>query len=197
MRNKPTMLPFMLQRLRRLTPIVSTAVFAACMGLAPGARADVIYNYVFSPGAGYAGNGDSASLSGTFSWDATTGSVVASDIGLSGTDATGTTPGSVSCSNCTTGIYDTSGGHYFAINLGPQALYTIYANSLSLGHDDPLALSVGANGAEYQGGFQFTSVTGSVNIVPEPSTWAMMLIGFAGLGFAGYRTSRKSAAIAA
>jgi hypothetical protein len=23
--------------------------------------------------------------------------------------------------------------------------------------------------------------------VPEPSTWAMMLIGFAGLGFAGYR----------
>jgi hypothetical protein len=33
--------------------------------------------------------------------------------------------------------------------------------------------------------------------VPEPSTWAMMLIGFAGLGYAGYRTSRKSAALAA
>ena len=28
--------------------------------------------------------------------------------------------------------------------------------------------------------------------VPEPSTWAMMLIGFAGLGFAAYRRSRKS-----
>jgi hypothetical protein len=27
--------------------------------------------------------------------------------------------------------------------------------------------------------------------VPEPSTWAMVLIGFAGLGFAGYRASRK------
>ncbi len=25
---------------------------------------------------------------------------------------------------------------------------------------------------------------------PEPSTWAMMLIGFAGLGFAGQRTRR-------
>jgi hypothetical protein len=30
--------------------------------------------------------------------------------------------------------------------------------------------------------------------VPEPSTWAMMLLGFAGLGFAGYRTSRRTAA---
>ena len=30
--------------------------------------------------------------------------------------------------------------------------------------------------------------------VPEPATWAMMLIGFAGLGVAGYRGSRRSAA---
>jgi hypothetical protein len=29
--------------------------------------------------------------------------------------------------------------------------------------------------------------------VPEPSTWAMMLLGFAGLGFAGYRTARRGA----
>jgi hypothetical protein len=33
--------------------------------------------------------------------------------------------------------------------------------------------------------------------VPEPSTWAMMILGFAGLAFADYRTSRKAAAIAA
>ncbi len=31
----------------------------------------------------------------------------------------------------------------------------------------------------------------------EPSTWAMMILGFAGLGFAGYRKSRKAAALAA
>jgi PEP-CTERM motif len=37
----------------------------------------------------------------------------------------------------------------------------------------------------------------SSSAVPEPSTWAMMLVGFAGLGFAGYRTSRKTAAFAA
>jgi hypothetical protein len=33
--------------------------------------------------------------------------------------------------------------------------------------------------------------------VPEPSTWAMMLAGFAGLGFLGRRGSRKTAALAA
>jgi hypothetical protein len=30
--------------------------------------------------------------------------------------------------------------------------------------------------------------------VPEPSTWAMLLIGFAGIGFAGYRNSRRATA---
>jgi unsaturated chondroitin disaccharide hydrolase len=30
--------------------------------------------------------------------------------------------------------------------------------------------------------------------VPEPSTWAMMLLGFAGLGFAGYRRARAGRA---
>jgi PEP-CTERM motif len=37
----------------------------------------------------------------------------------------------------------------------------------------------------------------SIATVPEPSTWAMMLLGFAGLGFAGYRASRKGASVAA
>jgi hypothetical protein len=34
-------------------------------------------------------------------------------------------------------------------------------------------------------------------VIPEPATWVMLLAGFAGLGFAGYRASRKSDAIAA
>jgi hypothetical protein len=32
----------------------------------------------------------------------------------------------------------------------------------------------------------------SVSAVPEPSTWAMMILGFAGIGFMTYRRSRKS-----
>ena len=39
------------------------------------------------------------------------------------------------------------------------------------------------------------SLSGSV--VPEPSTWVMMLLGFAGLGFAGWRGRRKTAGAAA
>ena len=43
----------------------------------------------------------------------------------------------------------------------------------------------------------FTLDIGVTPAVPEPSTWAMMLFGFAGLGYAGHRASRKSAALAA
>jgi hypothetical protein len=37
----------------------------------------------------------------------------------------------------------------------------------------------------------------SVSAVPEPSTWAMMLLGFAGLGFMAYRRKSKPALLAA
>lgn len=33
--------------------------------------------------------------------------------------------------------------------------------------------------------------------IPEPGTWAMMMLGFAALGFVGFRAARKSAALAA
>ena len=51
---------------------------------------------------------------------------------------------------------------------------------------------VWADGAE-----DYTSARGLSLAAPEPSTWAMMVIGFAGLGFAGYRKSRKAVAVAA
>jgi hypothetical protein len=36
----------------------------------------------------------------------------------------------------------------------------------------------------------------AVQAVPEPSTWAMMILGFAGVGFLAYRRGRKQAAAA-
>ena len=53
-------------------------------------------------------------------------------------------------------------------------------------------------------GFDITgfSANGAVGLsestaVPEPSTWALMALGFAGLGFVGYRKAQKKAAVAA
>ena len=54
----------------------------------------------------------------------------------------------------------------------------------------------------------FLGVTGSIDVaqsfasidvttpIPEPSTWAMMLLGFAGLGYAAYRKGRPTVSIA-
>jgi hypothetical protein len=43
----------------------------------------------------------------------------------------------------------------------------------------------------------FIATTGSVeaiaNAVPEPSTWAMLMLGFAGIGFTAYRRTNKMA----
>jgi PEP-CTERM motif len=41
------------------------------------------------------------------------------------------------------------------------------------------------------GGDETVAVDVTTSSIPEPSSWAMMLIGFAGLGFAGYRAKRK------
>ena len=45
---------------------------------------------------------------------------------------------------------------------------------------------LGPNGTGQAGG------VGVVTSVPEPSTWAMLLIGFAGLGYAAFRRREKS-----
>ena len=48
-------------------------------------------------------------------------------------------------------------------------------------------------------GVQFTLVfsNGLLPAIPEPSTWAMLLIGFAGIGFVAYRRKAKLALMAA
>jgi hypothetical protein len=51
-------------------------------------------------------------------------------------------------------------------------------------------LSVRVSAGETQGAF----ATFRLVAVPEPSTRALMLLGFAVLGFVGYNVSRKSAA---
>jgi hypothetical protein len=42
----------------------------------------------------------------------------------------------------------------------------------------------------------FITASAQTAAIPEPSTWAMMLLGFAGLGYAGFRRTRKSPRLA-
>jgi hypothetical protein len=66
-------------------------------------------------------------------------------------------------------------------------------------------LSVGTHVLHFQGEGESVAggpisldVTDTLNVVvPESSTWAMMLVGFAGLGYLSYRASRKTATTAA
>jgi PEP-CTERM motif len=63
-------------------------------------------------------------------------------------------------------------------------------------YSGPVDLTFGYNlTAEGNGGFGLDLAVGGA--VPEPSTWAMMLLGFVSLGYAGYRASSKSVTIAA
>jgi hypothetical protein len=64
----------------------------------------------------------------------------------------------------------------FATTPGVEYVYTFtYINTFG---GTPTALLVTTTGS-------------AVGSVPEPSTWAMLLLGFAGLGFVGYRRSRR------
>jgi hypothetical protein len=70
--------------------------------------------------------------------------------------------------------------------------------SLNLSDFDFRGLSiqeVDFSGGQYNVALELTSLT-EVAAVPEPSTWAMMLLGFAGVSFMAYRRSRKDNGLA-
>jgi hypothetical protein len=48
-------------------------------------------------------------------------------------------------------------------------------------------------GAEVVTGGEHTTGDLSISAVPEPSTWAMMILGFIGVGFMAYRREDKPA----
>jgi PEP-CTERM motif len=91
-------------------------------------------------------------------------------------------------------------------------VYDANFGSVAFGSPDPtFAPSGGFNGALIQGTEIYALIEGpatgqrqdatalsstiivATTSVPEPATWAMMALGFAGLGYAGFRRSRKGA----
>ncbi len=70
------------------------------------------------------------------------------------------------------------------------------AGALYLGISDACGYNGGPSCYGDNSGAFTVNVAGVTSGVPEPATWALMLLGFGGLGFAGYRASGKSAAVA-
>jgi hypothetical protein len=83
---------------------------------------------------------------------------------------------------------------------GPNPVVT-WTGSGYLAAGEPLAFSVAFDPSNLSGRgtgpfyYDTTGISVSVS-TPEPSTWALMALGFAGLGFAGFRQARRSAGVA-
>jgi hypothetical protein len=78
-----------------------------------------------------------------------------------------------------------------------QFLTTNYASDTPLYKLNPnngALTAIGDTGIAYAMGLTYEGVAGGV---PEPSTWAMMILGFAGIGFMAYRRESKPALMAA
>ena len=70
----------------------------------------------------------------------------------------------------------------------------IYMFELDTGTSAPSSLHFGVSDGNFSDNSGFYTIT--VSEVPEPSTWAMMLLGFAGLAFAAFRSRIETAPVA-
>jgi hypothetical protein len=83
--------------------------------------------------------------------------------------------------------YDPNSTDTITINGSPLTITTTLTTyALNLDGVTSVVISGLGSGAGY-----WTADNVAYSAVPEPSTWAMMLVGFGGLGFLGYRRSRN------
>jgi hypothetical protein len=52
-------------------------------------------------------------------------------------------------------------------------------------------MSIGSAAAALPPFALLDSVSATQGVIPEPSTWVMLALGFAGLGYAGFRSNRR------
>jgi hypothetical protein len=140
---------------------------------------------------------DGGQMSGTFSVDTTDGAVTAFDI----TTTTGSILAGFHYDEATSFAGgDLLSGNSFIIGDNDQNRYVLFdfANPLTSGGVDPLIPGSDGGSGSYEcnncvlirnvlAGGDATTIA-----VPESPTWAMLLVGFAGLGFAGRQIRNRS-----
>lgn len=71
----------------------------------------------------------------------------------------------------------------------------VYSFELNTGTTVPTFLHFGVSDGNFSDNTGAYTIT--VTAIPEPSTWAMLLLGFAGVGFVAYRQTKKGFMLAA
>jgi hypothetical protein len=186
-------------------------VCVALVSLAPAANADVVYNFdgssmtpAFTAGITLDVQGGQAiSGTGTINFG---GSIFDLTLITPSTVGNETSPGPVGFRDNhgtdlqfadTIAPIDDAGGLLFAITNNPvsgqDALFQVWSDG---GNSYGYRFS-GALPGVFDVWVNYGSATGTVSAVPEPSTWAMMLLGFAGVGFMAYRRKSKPVLMAA
>ena len=160
------------------------------------ARADIINDYSVSEQL-VSGNFSQADVSGTLQIDITSGQVYNANLNV----AVGANPGvsltsiSQSVDTAKTGVdvLVQNGGNDLGLDIRTNTSNGLFPSTFAGGSVisglDTFFLSSGGTiftpfGA---GSLTFESSIDTTPAVPEPSTWAMMIVGFCGLGFMAYR----------
>jgi PEP-CTERM motif-containing protein len=174
---------------------------AALSLLATSANAATIITYDIGTTTATYGTGTlTDTLTGTFTVNFTTNTLTAYDISMTGDVL-------VANNNQNPQVFS-SPNSFFSASVTGLDTNSIPGNELlrltfqnALGNlPDTITQVDFLNGSINQGNVLSFSVTGTatpVSAVPEPSTWAMLLLGFAGIGFMAYRRKSKTALLAA
>ena len=148
---------------------------------------------------------DGGTASGTFSTDSSTGSLVSYDITTTaGSVLAGMTYDASTVVSVAYGYYGPNSFLLFTLGgpYGSEYITLEFRNPLTSGGVDPIVAGYDpiSNTGSYEcyncATFRLVTAGEATSAVPEPATWAMMFVGFAGLGYAGYRARKVTAAVA-
>ena len=169
-------------RLRHI-PVAALAAGIITLAMTMPTRADTIDTYTLSPGTTFRFNdGNVEQATATLTVDATNQTLTGGTITLTGKGP----EAGVYIFGDQTGVL-----HGFTTN----GVEINVASGLDTGHPGISEVTIGATGSI---GFEFLPPGTNFILtaaVPEPSTWAMMILGFAGVGFMAYR--RRNSAMRA